>query len=307
MSLKRIVLLLSIGISLFSGLYFLLNQPGQERPFLGVLEKAASGLAVSKSEVPATRSDIADMEIHERDLAGEGESEASVVLRGPPDVAYRQFIEQAERGESRAQLVLSVILDRCSHSSVRSREQLDELQARGDLSAEMLAEYSVILDKCSALYELLGEHDINALQAFWLNEAAGELTVARVAYTLSETNTQYSPDLYQLLQTGLSDAKGDWLQERSIRQSASTFFTLFIEPSSVDLTMGDPGYYRRAEDSLAWQYLGCEASVHCDLQVFEAQVSDHFYEYEVSTMLKRAEELDRAITEGDWSQLGLQL
>ncbi len=237
----------------------------------------------------------------------QGNPEIQAVLSLPPHIAYQKFLERAETGDARAQLMLTEILDRCRHSSVQSEEALSRLERRGEMPTDMLAYYRENLEQCTGLYDMLEEYDLDTLWAFWMEEAADKLAVARIALSLNSLEAEYSDELYQQLQAGISATGEDWIQQRVARQAAFAFFRSFVEPTQYDGATHDAGYYLRSDDSLAWDYLMCEHSVHCDLKAMEQQVSDHYYEYQISDMRKRAKELDRALRDGDWERLGLRL
>lgn len=236
----------------------------------------------------------------------EGRDEIWILLNERPHLAYLQFLDRAKAGDASAQLKLTEVLERCRYSSVKTPEKLARLEARGDLPAEMLAHYKAKLDECGGLYSLLSEYDLDSLWALWMEAASEKLPVAKVALSLASLEVEYSDELYQQLQAGIEGAKGDWIQERLARKMAFSFFRQFVEPIQYDDSIVDSGYYIRGEDSLAWEYLECTNSVDCDVNEFRQRASDHYYEYQVSDMVKRAGELDRALKEGDWERLGLK-
>ena len=236
----------------------------------------------------------------------EDRGEYWITLNEPPHIAYIEFLDRAEAGDASAQLVLTEVLERCRYSSVQTPQSLAGLEARGDISPEMLDHYRGKLTECSGLYELLREYDLDSLWAFWMGEAADKLPLAKLALSLENLETEYSDELYRQLQAGIIAAKGDWIQERLVRKLAFSFFRTFIEPTQYDASVQDAGYYVRGEDSLAWDYLQCANSVACDIKEFEDNVSDHYYEYQIDDMHKRATELEHALEEGDWARLGLQ-
>lgn len=239
-------------------------------------------------------------------IGSEDRGEIWIVLNERPDIAYLRFQGRAKAGDASAQLMLTEILERCRYSSVKTPEKLARLEARGDLPAEMLAQFRANLDECGGLYNLLREYDLDSLWALWMEEASDKLPVARVALSLASLEVEYSDELYRQLQAGISGAKGDWIQERIARQQAFSFFRQFVEPTQYDPSIQDSGYYMRGEDTLAWDYLHCKNSVHCDLKAFKQQAADNYYEYQINDMYKRANELDRALEEGDWARLGLK-
>lgn len=238
--------------------------------------------------------------------AEDGQGESWIVLNERPHIAYQQFLDRAKAGDESAQLMLSEILTRCRHSSVQTPQELAALEGRGDMPAELLAHYRAKLEECGGLYRLLGEYDLDSLWAFWVEQASEKLPVAQLALSLERLEVEYSDELYRQLQDGIMSARGDWIQERLARQLAFSFFRTFIEPTQYDASVQDSGYHMRGEDSLAWDYLQCMHSADCDLTAFEEQASNHYYEYQVDDMYKRAAELERALQQADWARLGLQ-
>lgn len=226
------------------------------------------------------------------------------VFRAPPVAAYRHYQQAAARGDAQAQFNLSLVIARCSHSSVRSTAQLESLEDSGNVPAEMIIELARTLQQCGGLFSLLKEYDLRALQQFWLQQAAKQLDVAAVKLALSNTGELYTAELYALLKQAASSAKGNEILEKSVHQSAFEVFRRFIEPELVDLSVVDSGYYRRAPDSLAWDFIGCDSSVDCDMAQFEALMANHFYEYEISDMKLRVQKIYRLLESGNWEQLG---
>ena len=308
-SVRSALLLLIVTAAICGVLYLGLNMDGKGRVAVEPSVVATSPKdGASPSESPAPKKKVEPPSNPEVEPGQEDPdtSERRIVLEELPHTAYLQFLDRAESGDPRAQLILAEILERCRHSSVQSPEALARLESRGDLSPELLTEYRVNLGRCGGLYKLLGEYDLDTLWAFWLEEAAEKLAVARVALSLSNLEAEDSDALYRQLQTGVAAADGDWIQQRVIRQSAFAFFRMFVEPTQYEGDINDSGYYLRSEDSLAWDYLMCENSVNCDLQALEQQVSSHYYDYQISDMRKRAKELDGALKDGDWERLGLR-
>ncbi|WP_299592463.1 hypothetical protein [uncultured Microbulbifer sp.] len=304
-SARGVALLLLAAVPLCFGLYFVFKKGNANPAPLATTDQKEQPI---HSQAPRIQGKEPRPDLHQaRSGDGQNNSEAVIVLTEPPHIAYRKFLGRAEAGDSRAQLILTEILERCRHSSIQSKESLARLEARGDMSDELLADYRGNLEQCGGLYDLLEGFDLDSLWAFWLEEAADNLPVAEIATSLVSLEAEYSDALYRQLQAGISAASGDWIQERVIRQVAFSFFRRFVESTQYDASVDDAGYYLRADDSLAWEYLHCRNSVHCDLEVFERQVFDQFYEYQVDDMRRRAKELDRAIEERNWKRLGLRI
>ena len=228
------------------------------------------------------------------------------VFTAAPDLAYRRYEKRAKAGVAEAQLYLSMIVERCSHSEVRSRERLEYLSARGDIPVEMLREFERIFQQCAGLYTYLQEYDLDELSVFWLESAARELSVAKLRLLTSKH--QLSVEHYALVTAALESSQGNPVFEASSLNAAYSYYRLRAGPGeSVDPATIDPGYYRGEPDDLAWDYLECLTSLFCEISRFQAILERHFYEHEIRHMESRAIDILAAFQRGQWHKMGLQL
>ena len=221
-----------------------------------------------------------------------------------PHTSYQQYLSDAESGSPEAQFYISAALGRCSAVSIRTEQEIDEIETIGEFSGEFIQQIKRTLRECKPLYALLGEVDINELRQAWLeSSAAGGHHVAKILSLFEYPEPPDQAEALMVLYAALEQSKGNPILEEKSYAAALKFYSIYIEPSNISYGAVD---HRRSNDRNAWDYLACQKSITCDIDEFTNLVGEHFYEYEVSEMVARASEISAAIIGMQWEKLGLE-
>lgn len=230
--------------------------------------------------------------------------EAQELTVNPAENTLAEYINLRNQSSlPKAQYSLYKLLNKCTATSARTQDQLEELITQLDHGAG--TEVREIYEQCSEIYLHLKDVDIKERSLAWLESAADEgYPLAKVqslyAYPELPSQAEMLPLLYESLRQSNDnpELRGD------IYTNALYYYADYLDVQP-DAQGGDPYYRPQNLERDAWEYLSCFHTETCNHQELIEMLEKDVGYHEATEVLQIAASIEKHIHSGDFKKLNL--
>lgn len=222
-----------------------------------------------------------------------------------PDQLYRNNIHQAEQGNAKAQLYVSEAMEPCQSLAYKTSEAIDELEARAQTAASVIDTLRRQLKSCQALFQTLGNDNVDSLRRYWLNESAKNgQALARLMSLFDGKATPKQELVRPLLLEALNDLNNNPRFSEKTFAMVLNYYYAFIE-APLEPSARQAGHVKQSLEADTWSYIYCYHNRHCELDRYLHLMGNYYHEHEIIAMEELAQDYLSAIKDNHWDLLNL--
>ena len=220
--------------------------------------------------------------------------------------SYTSFIQAADRGDSEAQLAISMIMERCAGVTKEGASRLETEFKQANVSEEVEREIRFKYESCVPFIEKYGNINFSEMQMAWLETAADNNNkIAKLQTLLDYPDHLEKSNVYPWVEEVVKAApRNEWTMQRKY-ELLFKYYAHYIEPEKLEGVEISESNYDRGVDRRAWEYLHCKHSIGCEVEEVVGVMGDYFTQADISAMVDRAEEIESAIRLSDMPGMGL--